>query len=425
MIADMIKMLKKVAVVLCVLLFAVLGGVAGWFARDRFTPGAPVEEGVEEKTFSAPMSLPAEDQGIVSFLSGAGFRKSGANWEELEPGTLIGRGDSVRTAEGGAADVQFGGLAVIRLRQNSAASFEDISIRRNGTLSVRILAGTVLFNVTKGAGKVTVITPDGNLSVVGTEFIVTADENGTYTAVRDGRVTVEGGADVDAGFSIQLHTKSSPAAGAKPAALSEAGKADAEELKYLKLLDLTKPGGPSLARILVETSPADSSLFRNGEPCGRGSAALLVPFGEALKIRASKAGYKSKEIDITVSSAEAEKRYLIQLEADPDSPLSPLPEAGLRTILKLEAQIGLLENEVKSREILYRAVATQSSTLGTERDLLLQDAENSRRETEAVRAEADLVRRQVAALENQIQELRVALEQEKERVRQIQELLKE
>ncbi|MDR1626230.1 MAG: FecR domain-containing protein [Spirochaetia bacterium] len=421
----MIKTLRNIVIILCILVCAVLGGVAGWFAREQFSPAQP-QTGVAEKTFSAPMSLPAEDQGIVSSLSGAGFRKTGMGWEELQPGTLIGRGDSVRTAESGAADVQFGGLAVIRLRQNSAASFEEINTKRNGSLSVRIIAGTVLFNVTKGAGKVTVITPDGNLSVVGTEFIVTADEGGTYAAVRDGRLAVEGGAGIDAGFSIRINAKTSPATDAKPEALSEAGKADADELKYLYMLELPEAGIPPMARIIVETSPADSAIFRNGDPCGRGSVALLVPFGQTLKLKASKAGYKSREMDIVVSSPEAEKRYLIQLEADPDSPLVPLPSTtGLQNILKLEAQIGILENEIKSREILYRAVATQSSSLGTERDLLLKDAEDSRRETEAVRAEAETARRQIASLESQVKELRTALEQEKERVRQIQELLKE
>jgi hypothetical protein len=420
----MLKTLKNIIIVLCFFICAALGAVTGWFAREQFAPAEP-DGGVAEKTFSAPMNLPAEDQGVVSFLSGSGFRKNAMGWEDLQPGTLIGRGDSVRTAEAGAADVQFGGLAVIRLRQNSAASFDEINTKRNGSLSVRIIAGTVLFNVTKGAGKVTVITPDGNLSVVGTEFIVTTDENGTYTAVRDGKVTVQGGADIDAGFSIQISAKNSPAAGAKPEALSEAGKANAEELKYLKMLDLPESGFPPMARVIVETSPADSAIFRNGEPCGRGSAALLVPFGQTLKLKASKAGYKSREMDIVVSSLEAEKRYLIQLEADPDSPVVSLPQAGLQSILKLEAQIGILENEIKSREILYRAVATQSSTLGTERDLLLKDAENSRKETEAVRAETEAARKQMLALENQVKELRTALEQEKERVRQIQELLKE
>jgi hypothetical protein len=420
----MLKTLKNIIVIICILVCAALGGVGGWFAREKFSPTEP-EGAVAEKTFSAPMNLPAEDQGIVSFLSGAGFRKSGTSWEELQPGTLVGRGDSVRTAEGGAADVQFGGLAVIRLRQNSAASFEEINIKRNGSLSVRIIAGTVLFNVTKGAGKVSVITPDGNLSVVGTEFLVSTGENGTYTAVRDGTVTVEGGAGIDAGFSIRMSAKTSPAAAAKPEALSDAGKADTEELRYLKMLEIPEIGIPPMARIIVETSPADSAIFRDGEPCGRGSAALLVPFGQTLKLKASKAGYKSREMDIAVPSTEAEKRYLIQLEADPDSPVTPLPETGLQRILKLEAQIGLLENEIKSREILYRAVSTQSSSLGTERDLLLKDAENSRKETDAARAEAEAARRQITTIESQVKDLKTALEQEKERVRQIQELLKD
>jgi hypothetical protein len=367
------------------------------------------------------MALPAEDQGIVSFLSGSGFRKRNAAWDELQPGTLIGRGDSVRTAEGGAADVQFGGLAVIRLRQNSAASFDDINTKRGGSLSVKIIAGTVLFNVTRGAGKVTVITPDGNLSVVGTEFLVSIGEDGTYTAVRDGTVAVEGGAPVGAGYSVRM----GKAASAKPEALSEAGKADAEELQSLKMLDMSEGGAAGMARIIVETSPADAALSRDGKSCGRGSAALLVPFGETLRLSASKAGFKPKELEIHVAGEEAEKRYFIQLEPDPEAKILPAPEQGLQRIMKLEAQISLLETEIKSRELLYRAAATQSSSLGTERDILLKDAENSRRETDAARAEASAALKQIAAMDAQIKELKLSLEQEKERVRQIMELLKE
>jgi hypothetical protein len=393
--------------------------VAGWFAREKLSPVEP-DGTVTAKTFSAPMELPATDEGVVSFLSGVGFRKRGNNWDDLQPGSLVGRGDSVRTAEGGAADVQFGELAVIRLRQNSAASFDDINTRRGGSLSVRIIAGTVLFNVTRGAGKVTVITPDGNLSVVGTEFLVSVDEGGTYTAVRDGKVTVEGGADVEAGFSIHVGSD-----GAKPEVLTDAGKADAEELGSLTMLEMPDTGTGRFARIIVEISPADAAIFRDGQPCGRGSAALLVPFGKTIKISASKAGYKDGAMDIAVSSEEAEKRYMIQLEADPDAPIKPLAAAGLQHILKLEAQIAILENEMKSRELLYRAVATQSSTLGSERDLLLKDAETARKETDAAKAESATARMQIADLEVQVRELKTSLEQEKERVRQIMELLKE
>jgi outer membrane murein-binding lipoprotein Lpp len=253
---------------------------------------------------------------------------------------------------------------------------------------------------------------------------VSIGEGGTYTAVRDGTVTVEGGADVDAGFSIRMGAEA-VANSAKPEALTEAGKTDAEELGRLGMLDIPESGLNQFARIIVETSPADAALFRDGQPCGRGSAALLAPFGKPLKLSASKAGYKTQEIDIAVSSEEAEKRYLIQLEPDPEAPITPSPTAGLQHILKLEAQIGILENEIKSREILYRAVATQSSSLGSERDLLLMDAENSRKETDTARSEAAAARDQINNLETQIKGLKTALDQEKERVRQIMELLKE
>jgi hypothetical protein len=416
----MLKTLKNIIIILCVLVCAALGGVAGWFAREKFTPVEP-DGTVTEKTFSAPMALPAEDQGIVSFLSGSGFRKRSAAWDELQPGTLIGRGDSVRTAEGAAADVQFGGLAVIRLRQNSAASFDDINTKRGGSLSVKIIAGTVLFNVTRGVGKVTVITPDGSLSVVGTEFLVSIGEEGTYAAVRDGTVAVEGGVSVDAGHSVRMGKEGA----AEPEALSEAAKADTEELKALKMLDMPEGTAVRMARIIVETSPAGAALLRDGQNCGQGSAALLVPFGQTVRLRASKAGFKPQELEITAAGEEAERRYLIQLEPDPEAEIVPLAEGGLPRILKLEAQIGLLESEIKSRELLYRAAATQSSSLGTERDLLLKDAENSRKETGTARAETAEALKQITTLETQIKELKTALDQEKERVRQIMELLKE
>ena len=418
---NMLKIIRNLSIILVILICAALGALAGWFAREKLSP--PVPDGsISEKTFSAPMALPGEDQGIVSFLSGSGFRKRNYNWDELEPGMLVADGDSVRTAEGGAADVQFGGLAVVRLRQNSAASFENIRTRqRDGRLSVRIDAGTVLFNVTKGAGRVTVVTPDGKLSVVGTEFLVTVGQNGTYTAVRDGTIEIDKGAAVEAGYSVRIGKN----ADAAPKLLSAAAKADTDELKTLRLLDIPAQGTPlRLARIIVETSPADSTLFRSGEALGRGSAALLVPFGETVKLTASKAGFKTKDLEIKVAGDDAEKRYSIRLEPDPGAEITSQPEEHLGHIMKLEMRIGLLESELETKELLYRAVSTQSSNLGTERDIILRDAEASRKAVDAARAESNAVKLQITALEAQIKALNVALEQEKERVRQIQELLK-
>jgi hypothetical protein len=416
----MIKIVKTALTTLGILACIALGGLGGWYAKASY--GEAVSGSVDAKIFAAPMELPAGDEGLIIFLSGGGFRKRGNSWKEIEPGNIVGSGDSLRTVEGGAADVQFGEFAVVRLRQNSAAVFDDITAGKNGSLSVKITAGTVLFKVARGAGKVMVETPDGNLSVVGTEFLVRTGGNGTFTAVREGVVSVEGAAEVREGQWLSIGAEGS---GKQPEALSEAGTADLEELSLLKILEMPDTGVPLMARVILETSPADAAIFLDGMPFGRGTAALVAPFGQTLNVTVSKAGYSPRRLEIPILSAEAEKRYLIRLEADPGAEIRTAETEGIERILKLENQISALENEIKSRELLYRVVSNQSSTLGTERDLLLRDAETARKETDAAHAETAAVRKQITALEGQVTELKTALEQEKERVRQIMELLKE
>ncbi|MDR2589257.1 MAG: FecR domain-containing protein [Spirochaetales bacterium] len=433
----MLKTLKILGTVLGVLLCAALGGAAGWYGRGVAAGGEDANP-VVEKVFAAPINLPAEDEGIVTFLSGEGFRKRGTVWEPLEPGSLVGVRDVIRMAEGGAADVQFGDLAVVRLRQNSSIVVDDIATGRNGRLALSLMSGTVLFKVNRNTGKVTLKTPDGNLSVMGTEFLVTTGGDGTFASVRDGSVAVEGASELGAGFGMRLGSGASAA----PRALSPAGQADLAELGGMRLLDISGvsgEGGPRAARVLVEAVPSDSMIFLEGDALGRGRAALVVPFGRSLNVSAAKAGYRTASLRIPVEPGEAERRYVLRLEPDPEGAGSSMEAGGLEKVISLENRVAALEDEIKTRELLYRTVTAQSSSLGTERELLMKDAERARKETDsarvetekarketaAVRAEVNAARGQTEALEKQISGLKTALEQEKERVRQIMELLKE
>ncbi len=381
---------------------AVAAGVAllaAGFLMGRLT-NVPVPR--EEKAAdgvpaaAAPLRLPGPGEGIVTFLTGGVFRNRAGIWEELAAGDLVAEGDTVKVVENAAADLQFGGLAAVRLLQNSSAAFATVDSAANGALTARLVSGTGLFAVTRGAGAVRVETPAGALEVTGTDFMVRTAGGGTLAAVGDGTVTGPGGIDIPAGRQVRFGGASVPTA----EDLSAGNRERLKDLERVRRLELPDTGIPRMARIVVETSPPDALILLDGFVAGRGSSALIVPFGETLKFSVAKTGYLTRSLEIPVVSAEAEKKYLVRLELDP----SPEIAGGeIENLLLLESRIQAMEKEIESREVMFQALAGKSGDLE-------QDRQDARRETEAAR-------RRVQELEAQVDSLSAALAAERERMR--------
>lgn len=398
----MTKKRKSVVSIITVAVCIAMGGVLGWTLKTLLTP-PPVSE---PEAIFAPFELPSAGEGLVTFLSGDGFVGRGGVWEEVEIGSRVRAGDSIKVVENGTVEIQFGGLAVLRIRQNSSLVLEAVDTARGGELSAKILAGTGLFRVNSGAGTVRVETPDGALRVLGTEFLVRSGTAGTFAAVREGSLAMEGGINVPEGYQVRFGTGGP----VRPEALTPSGMNDLKELERLRTLELPDTGIPRMARVVVETSPGDALIFLDGVVYGRGRSSLVVPYGETLNISVAKSGYKTRNLELPVVSAEAEKRYVVRLEVDP-SPEITAEQSGIEQMLLLESRIVVLEREIESRDVMYQALSGRSGDIGLAADRFRREAEASRR--------------RISELESQVEALNAQLEQERSRVRQALELLQD
>ncbi len=351
----------------------------------------------------APLAAPGPARGMVTFRTGEAFRLRSGEWAVLEAGDLVEPGDTVKVVDNGAVDLQFGTLAAARLLWNSSAAFEAVDSSEGGELTVRLISGTGLFTVRPGAGRVGVMTPAGALTVTGTEFLVRSSGGTVLAAVGEGSVTGPEGIQVPAGRQVRF-------GGGSPVyeELTPSVREELEELRRVRRVDLPDTGLPRMARVVVETSPGDALILRDGQVLGRGSSALVVPFGETVRFDVAKKGYRTRSLEIPVVSLEADKKYLVRLELDP----SPeFPDDGAEGLPAVKGGTGALEREIENRESQYRTLSGGAGELERKGGL-------SRREAEAALG-------RVAELESRTAALAAALAAERERMRQVLERLRD
>ena len=103
----------------------------------------------------------------------------------------VGVGDTIRSDSGGGAVLELADSSRIEMRSHSELSLE----RANDGLRIRLNAGGIIVNAAKQRnGHLYVQTKDITVSVVGTVFLVNAEEQGSRVAVIEGEVRVQQGA---------------------------------------------------------------------------------------------------------------------------------------------------------------------------------------------------------------------------------------
>ena len=100
-------------------------------------------------------------------------------------------GETIRSNGGGGAVLELSDASRIEMRSHSELSLE----RANDGVRIRLSSGGIVVNAAKQrAGHLYVQTKDMTVSVVGTVFVVNADEDGSRVAVIEGEVSVRHGA---------------------------------------------------------------------------------------------------------------------------------------------------------------------------------------------------------------------------------------
>src|SRR5262249_51870725 len=104
-------------------------------------------------------------------------------------GQILGSGQTFRTTTAVAA-IRFADTSRVEMRAQSEISLE----RASDGVRIRLNNGSVIVNAAKqGAGHLYVQTKDMTVSVVGTVFLVNAEEEGSRVAVIEGEVHVQQG----------------------------------------------------------------------------------------------------------------------------------------------------------------------------------------------------------------------------------------
>ena len=139
-----------------------------------------------------PVSMPAEDQGLVSFAVGSVERHSGDDWRPAAVGDRIGNEESLRTGSVSFAEVQFGSIALMRLLENSEVR---IDLASHGVVSphvrITVVTGSIIMDVDKLLDD-TIFRVGTELALVdvrGTQFMVSSGLN-TVVAVKEGNVRI-------------------------------------------------------------------------------------------------------------------------------------------------------------------------------------------------------------------------------------------
>jgi uncharacterized protein (TIGR03435 family) len=133
---------------------------------------------------------------IVENAGGGLFRVSADKTVDVAAGEAIHYGETVRTDGGDSATVTLPDASRIEMRAKSEFALEHV----DDGIRIRLRRGSIIVNAAKQrTGHLYVQTKDVTVSVVGTVFLVNAEEAGSRVAVIQGEVSVQ-----QAGASKQL-----------------------------------------------------------------------------------------------------------------------------------------------------------------------------------------------------------------------------
>lgn len=145
-------------------------------------------------TFFASASAYAKGDALISEVKGKASIDRGTKSYQAVAGTVLEKGDIIRTEKDGQADVSMNGLAGFRLLASSDMTLEDTE---KTDMKLKIAKGNVILNLQKLPKDTTfsMDTPSAVAAVRGTQFwgrvnAPTPDASVTTLAVREGSVAV-------------------------------------------------------------------------------------------------------------------------------------------------------------------------------------------------------------------------------------------
>jgi uncharacterized protein (TIGR03435 family) len=132
----------------------------------------------------------AESMGSVEAADGSLYSLSGSTREALRQGDSIDANETVRSNGGAGAMLALADGSRVEMRSQSELSLE----RADDGVRIRLSTGGIIVNAAKqGDGRLYVQTKDMTVAVVGTVFVVNAEEGGSRVAVIEGEVRVHEG----------------------------------------------------------------------------------------------------------------------------------------------------------------------------------------------------------------------------------------
>jgi uncharacterized protein (TIGR03435 family) len=124
----------------------------------------------------------------VEVADGSLYRVSRDKEQALHHGDSIYRGETIRANGGGGSVIELADGSRVEMRSQTDLSLE----RDDDDIRLRLSKGGVIVNAARQrSGHLFVITKDVSVSVVGTVFLVNAEEEGSRVAVIEGEVRVE------------------------------------------------------------------------------------------------------------------------------------------------------------------------------------------------------------------------------------------
>lgn len=450
----LIIVLAAAAVVLAMTTFGVISiaGI-GADARGQEEPVPPEpkpEEGPVRTEQIDPFETPAVEEAVVTFLTGEVYVKRDGELMPVEIGLLLTEGDSLRVVDNSFCEIQFGGRALVRVRENTVVALNDI-FTAAGEASIRseLVSGEVLVRVNKLIGEDDFLMSSDTtaLGVRGTAFYVRRTPEEFFVAVEEGQVSLaaaksagetQDGAPrqssdsilIDAGRELRLDTRAIEAITseapdaeaaarvlaqtAKPVELSPDSRGVLQDLEEVRLLEDIEEA-QKLVRLEFISRPADARIRINGRPKGSGRVSGLYPVGEEIELAINKTGYKPYRETI-VPQAGADAVYTVSLQP---KDLSPAMEAEPVPADELEKVRRNIEEELSSE------YEQRLERLESERSELVQDRARLRQELEAVEQQLVRTEEESEQLEAEKQQLSEDLAAARERIEKISELLEE
>jgi len=151
------------------------------------------EEQFAERGAAGP-AAPAQNNALVTFISGVSFVLQQNDWQPLGIGDYLEGGDTVKVAEDSYCELQFGDLAAVRIEANTILAIEELFHESGtGNIALNIAVGSVLHKVGKlrSNQKFDIKTMTAVMGIRGTRFGVRVDQKGgTLLAVKSGALQI-------------------------------------------------------------------------------------------------------------------------------------------------------------------------------------------------------------------------------------------